>query len=103
MILFFLQLVESLKDKEHLKQVPMPGCRDIYQNVKGLHDNDDADNPKAIVTPRFFSENSRAALSWLSHTSTNTTFFPKPPTTFLTCFRDERRIYAGKNVCLNQV
>ena len=30
-------------------------------------------------------------------------FFPKPPTTFLTCFcRDERQKYAGKEVCLNQ-
>ena len=29
-------------------------------------------------------------------------FFPKPPTTFLTCFcRDERQKYAGKKVCLN--
>ena len=30
-------------------------------------------------------------------------FFPKPPTTFLTCFcRGERRKYAGKKSCLNQ-
>ena len=30
-------------------------------------------------------------------------FFPKPPTTFLTCFcRDERRKYAGKKVRLNR-
>ena len=30
-------------------------------------------------------------------------FFPKPPTTFLTCFcRGNRRKYAGKKVCLNQ-
>ena len=30
-------------------------------------------------------------VSWLSHTSTNTTYFPKPLTTFLTCFsRGER-------------
>ena len=29
-------------------------------------------------------------------------FFPKPPTTFLTCFcRGERRKYAGKKSCLN--
>ena len=28
-------------------------------------------------------------------------FFPKPPTTFLTCFcRGQRRKYAGKKVCL---
>ena len=40
--------------------------------------------------------------SWLSHISTNTTFFPKPLTTFLTCFsRSERRKYAVKKVCLN--
>ena len=31
-------------------------------------------------------------------------FFPKPPTTFLTCFsRGERQKYAGKKVRLNQV
>ena len=30
-------------------------------------------------------------------------FFPKPPTTFLTCFcRGERQKYAGKKVCLNR-
>ena len=30
-------------------------------------------------------------------------FFPKPPTTFLTCFcRDERRKYAGEKVDLNR-
>ena len=29
-------------------------------------------------------------------------FFPKPQTTFLTCFcKGERRKYAGKKVCLN--
>ena len=33
----------------------------------------------------------------------NTTFFPTPQTTFLTCFRDERRKYAGKKLCFNQV
>ena len=39
-------------------------------------------------------------VSWLSHTSTNTTFFPKPPTTFLTCFcRGERWKYIRKKVC----
>ena len=33
-----------------------------------------------------------------------TLFFPKPPTTFPTCFcRDERRKYAGKKCPLNQV
>ena len=43
-------------------------------------------------------------VSWFSHTSTNTTFIPKPPTTFLTCFsRGERRKYARKKVCLNWV
>ena len=43
-------------------------------------------------------------VSWLSHTSANTTlFFPKPPTTFLTCFcRGERRKYARKKVSLNR-
>ena len=31
-------------------------------------------------------------------------FFPKPPTTFLTCFcRGERQKYAGKKVCLNWI
>ena len=46
----------------------------------------------------------RTCVSWLSHTLTNTTFFPKPPTTFLTCFcRGERRKYVGKEFCLNQV
>ena len=30
-------------------------------------------------------------------------FFPKPPTTFLTCFcRDERQKYTGKKVHLNR-
>ena len=43
-------------------------------------------------------------ISWLSHTSTNTTFFPKPTTTFLTCsYRGERWKYAGKKVRLNRV
>ena len=37
-------------------------------------------------------------------TSTNTDFFPKPPTTLLTCFsRGERRKYAGKKFRLKQV
>ena len=40
---------------------------------------------------------------WLSHTNTNTNFFPKPPTTFLTCFsRGEKRKNAGKKFRLNQ-
>ena len=40
----------------------------------------------------------------LSHTSTNTVFFPKPPSTFLTCFsRGARRKYIGKKVRLNRV
>ena len=43
-------------------------------------------------------------VSRLSHTSTNTNFFPKPPTSFLTCFsRDERRKYAEEKFCLNSV
>ena len=38
-----------------------------------------------------------ARVSRLSHTSTNTTFFSKPPITFLTCFcRDERQKFVGK-------
>ena len=36
-------------------------------------------------------EVSDACVSWLSHASTNTTFFPKPPTTFLMCFRGEKQ------------
>ena len=44
----------------------------------------------AYVFPGFF------------HTSTNTLFFPKPLTTFPTCFcRGERRKYAGKRSRLN--
>ena len=43
-------------------------------------------------------------VSWLSHTSTNTTFFPKTLTSFLTCFSvGERRKYAGKKVQPNRV
>ena len=43
-------------------------------------------------------------VSWLSHTSTNTTFFPKPPTTILTCFsRGEKRKYRRKKFRLNRV
>ena len=53
----------------------------------------------AILTAKVISWRSR-----LSHASTNTTFFPKPPTTFLTCFsRGERRNYAGKKFRLNRV
>ena len=38
-----------------------------------------------------------------SHQYTNTNFFPKPPTTFLTCFsRGERRKYARKKFDLNR-
>ena len=38
-------------------------------------------------------------ISWLSHNSTNTNFFPKPPTTFFTFFgRGERQKYARKKV-----
>ena len=44
-----------------------------------------------------------AHVSWLSHTSTNTAFFQKPPTTFHKCFcRGERREYAGEKVRLNR-
>ena len=43
-------------------------------------------------------------VSWLFHTSTNKNFFPKPPTTFLTCFCiGERRKYAGEKFRLNRV
>ena len=36
-----------------------------------------------------------------SHTSTNTTSFPKPPNTFFTCFsRGKRRNHNGNKVCL---
>ena len=46
----------------------------------------------------------RTCVSWLCHTSTYTTFFPKPPPTFLTCFsRRERHKYAGKTDPLNRV
>ena len=46
----------------------------------------------------------RTCVSWLSHTSTNTTLFAKPPTTFLTCLsRGEMQKYAVKKVCLNRV
>ena len=39
-----------------------------------------------------------------SHTSANTNVFPKPPTTFLTCFSGgEKRKYAGKKFRLNRV
>ena len=40
-------------------------------------------------------------VSWLSHTSANTTFFPK--TTFLTCFRGERQKFTRKKVCLKRI
>ena len=40
---------------------------------------------------------------FLTH-STNTNFFPKPPTSFLTCFsRGNRGKYAGKKFRLNRV
>ena len=43
-------------------------------------------------------------LSWLSHTNTITTFFPKTPPTFLICLsRDERQKYARNKVCLDLV
>ena len=45
----------------------------------------------------------RTYISWLSLTRTNTLFFPKPPTAFLTNFcRVERRKYTGKKVRLNR-
>ena len=46
----------------------------------------------ATLTAKVISYRWRACVSWLSHTSTNTNFFPKPPTTFFNCFsRGERR------------
>ena len=45
-----------------------------------------------------------SSVSWLSHTSTNTTPLSKPPTTFLTCFsRGQWRKYAGKRARLNRI
>ena len=46
---------------------------------------------------------SQTYVSWLSHTSTNTTFFPKPPNIFLILCFSKRRKYAGKKVHLNWV
>ena len=59
----------------------------------------------ATITPKFISWRSVTHMcSWLSHTSTNTNFFPKPPTTFLTCFsRVVRQKYAVKKFRLNRV
>ena len=46
---------------------------------------------------------SHVLLAWLSHTSTNTLFFSKTPTNFLTCFcKGERRKYARKKVRRNR-
>ena len=43
-------------------------------------------------------------VSWVSYTSINTAFFPKPPVTFLTCFsRGERQKHARKEVRLKRV
>ena len=42
-------------------------------------------------------------VSWLSNTSTNTTFLSKATTPFLTCFcRVERQKYTEKKSCLNR-
>ena len=46
---------------------------------------------------------SHTFVSWFSHSSSITTFFPKPLTTFPTCFNGERRKYAGKKVNHNGV
>ena len=47
---------------------------------------------------------SHTCVAWLSHASTNTNSFPKPPTTFLTCLsRGERQKYARRKFRLNQV
>ena len=43
-------------------------------------------------------------ISWLFHTNTNTTSFPKPLITFLTCFsRGERQKYTRKKVRLDWI
>ena len=47
---------------------------------------------KATLTAKVISWRSLTQMcSRFSHTSTDTTFFPKPRTTFLACFRDQRR------------
>ena len=44
------------------------------------------------------------SVCWLSQTITNTTFFPGPHSTFLTCFiKGERRKYVGKIFSLKRV
>ena len=50
---------------------------------------------KATLTAKVISW--RTCVSWLSYTSTNITFFSKPPTTFLTCFSggERRRKFAS--------
>ena len=40
----------------------------------------------ATLTAKVISWRCVTHVSWLSHTSTDTTFFPRPMTTFLTCF-----------------
>ena len=66
-----------------------------------------------LVLLRFNSTLTRRVISWRSMTHVfpgfltpvlTQLFFPKPPTTFLTCFcRAERREYTGKKVRLNRV
>ena len=50
---------------------------------------------KAFAATKFLQLRSyhcgHRCVSWLSHTSTDTTFFPKPLTTSLTCIISERR------------
>ena len=56
----------------------------------------------AILTAKVISD-PHAFPSFLTPVLTQLSF-PKPPTTFLTCFsKGVRRKYAGKKVCLNRV
>ena len=57
----------------------------------------------ATLTAKVISWRSVTHVSWFSHTSANTTFFPKPPTTFLTNFsRGGLLNYDTKKVRLNR-
>ena len=58
-------------------------------------------SPAMVISWRSVTQ---VCVYWLSHTSTNTPFFPRPQTTFLTSFsRGEGRKYAEKEVRLNRV
>ena len=63
-----------------------------------------------LVVLRFNATLTAKVISWqlVMHMCflafTNTNFFPKPPTTFLTCFsRGEKQKYTRKKFCLNRV